>query len=181
MTIRMTKRNGGTGKRGGDGGAERRRERSIRPSEMAGRVVGERERPAKTPEDVAVAAMLLGRLPLFSGCTTEELERLAKSVDPTNFDAGERLCVAGADAPECYVVAEGEAVVTVGDIPVASVGPEDVVGERGPITGRPRAATVTAHTRMRTYAIPREQIRNIVETSPVAATVMRDELLRRYG
>jgi CRP-like cAMP-binding protein len=94
---------------------------------------------------------------------------------------GERLCVAGAESPECYIVAEGEAAVTVGDITVDVVGPEDVVGERGPITGRPRAATVTANTRMRTYAIPREEIRSIVETSPVAATVMRDELLRRYG
>ena len=34
---------------------------------------------------------------------------------------------------------------------------------------------------MRAYAIPRDEIRAIVETSPVAATVMRDELLRRYG
>jgi CRP/FNR family transcriptional regulator, cyclic AMP receptor protein len=177
MSIRMTRRNGGAGMRG----------RSIRPSDMAGRVggaageargVSPRE---KTPEDVAVAASLLGRLPLFSGCTTEELERLAKSVHPASFHAGERLCVAGGDSSECYVVAEGEAVVTVGDITVDRVGPEDVVGERGPITGRPRAATVTADTQMRTYAIPRDVIRGIVDTSPVAATVMRDELLRRYG
>ena len=88
MSIRMTKRNGGADQRG----------RSIRPSQMGG--------AAKTPEDVAVAAMLLGRLPLFSGCTTEELERLAKSVNPTRFFAGDRLCVAGGDAPVCYIVAE---------------------------------------------------------------------------
>jgi CRP-like cAMP-binding protein len=149
------------------------RDRSVRSSRTEG--------AAKSPEDVALAATLLGRLPLFSGCTTEELERLAKSVHPASFSAGERLCVAGAESPECYIVAEGEAAVTVGDITVDVVGPEDVVGERGPITGRPRAATVTANTRMRTYAIPREEIRSIVETSPVAATVMRDELLRRYG
>ena len=136
---------------------------------------------AKTPEDVAAAAMLLGRLPLFSGCTTDELQRLAKSVSPARFDAGERLCVAGGESPECYLVASGEAAVTVGNVTVGKVGADDVVGERGPITNRPRAATVTAHTSMFTYAIPREQLREIVETSPVAATVMRDELLRRYG
>lgn len=162
MSIRITKRNGGAGKR-----------ESIRTlrSDVA----------AKTPEDVAAAATILGRLPLFSGCTTEELEQLAKSVHPTQFHAGDRLCTAGGESPECYVVAEGEAVVTVGDITVGKVGPEDVVGERGPITNRPRAATVTANTSMRTYAIPSTEIRSIVDTSPVAATVMRDELLRRYG
>lgn len=162
MSIRITKQSGGAGKR-----------ESIRAIRTAG--------AAKTPEDVAAAAMLLGRLPLFSGCTTDELEQLAKSVHPTRFHAGERLCTAGGDSPACYVVAEGEAVVTVGDITIAKVGPEDVVGERGPIMNRPRAATVTANTSMRTYAIPSTQIRSIVETSPVAATVMRDELLRRYG
>ena len=160
MSIRMTKRNRGAGRRG----------RTI-----------ENQGPAKSPEDVAFAATLIGRLPLFSGCTTEELERLAKSVHPAEFHAGDRLCVAGADAPAAYIVAEGEAAVTVGDITVDTVGPADVVGERGPITGRPRAATVTANTKLRVYAIPREEIRSIVETSPVAATVMRDELLRRYG
>lgn len=161
MSIRFTRRNGGTPRR------------PVRSTQMSG--------AAKTPEDVAVAAKLLGRLPLFSGCTTEELERLAKSVHPANFHAGDRLCVAGSDSPEAYIVAEGEAAVTVGDITVDTVGPEDVVGERGPITGRPRAATVTANTSMRTFAIPSEEIRSIVESSPVAATVMRDELLRRYG
>lgn len=141
----------------------------------------ERTGAAKTPEDVAAAAALLGRLPLFSGCTTEELQRLAKAVSPVQFSAGERLCVAGGDSPECYIVASGAAAVTVGNVTVGTVGSSDIVGERGPITNRPRAATVTAVTSMLTYAIPREQLREIVETSPVAATVMRDELLRRYG
>jgi CRP-like cAMP-binding protein len=175
MSIRMTRRNGGTD--GVRGGSFRNGQGRIG---AAGGVRGVSPR-AKTPEDVALAATLLGRLPLFSGCTTEELQRLAKSVHPTSFHAGERLCVAGGDSSACYIVAEGEAVVTVGDITVGTVGPEDVVGERGPITGRPRAATVTANTRMVTYAIPREEIRSILDTSPVAATVMRDELLRRYG
>lgn len=141
----------------------------------------ERTGAVKTPEDVAAAAMLLGRLPLFSGCTTEELERLAKSVHPTRFQAGERLCVAGGESPVCYIVASGEAAVTVGNVTVGTVAAYDIVGERGPITNRPRAATVTASTAMLTYAIPREELRAIVDESPVAATVMRDEILRRYG
>jgi CRP-like cAMP-binding protein len=164
MAIRMTRRNAGKSARG----------TTFRNGQ--GRMGA-----AKTPEDVAFAAALLGRLPLFSGCTTEELQRLAKSAHPASFRAGERLCVAGGESSACYLVAEGEASVTVGDITIDTVGPEDVVGERGPITNRPRAATVTASTRMFTYAIPREEIRGIVEASPVAATVMRDELLRRYG
>jgi CRP/FNR family transcriptional regulator, cyclic AMP receptor protein len=91
------------------------------------------------------------------------------------------LCAAGTDSPEAYVVSEGEASVTVGNVTVDNVGPVDVVGERGPITGRPRAATVTARTHMVTYAIPRANLQALMNRSPVAATAMRDELLRRYG
>ncbi len=134
-----------------------------------------------TDERTTAAAALLERLPLFSGCTHNEIEQLASSSVPIAFHAGDRMCVAGTDAPECYVLAEGEVRVTVGNVEIATVRPVDVVGERGPINGRPRAATVTATTRVFAYAIGRTQLRELMLTSPTAAATMRDELLRRYG
>jgi CRP-like cAMP-binding protein len=142
---------------------------------------GEQASNGSTPEELFVKVGLLGRLPLFSGCTSTELRELAQEAYPIQFEAGEKLCVAGAHAPECYVITEGEAAVTVGKILVDTVRPLDVVGERGPITGRPRAATVTAKTPIETYAIGRSAITALLERSPTAAASMRDELLRRYG
>jgi CRP-like cAMP-binding protein len=97
------------------------------------------------------------------------------------FDAGDVLCAEGADAAECYVIAEGEATVTIGDDVVARVGHDDVVGEKGPIEGRPRAATVTATTHMLTVAISREHLLALMESSPAAAAAMRDLVAERYG
>ncbi len=134
-----------------------------------------------TNDEQAQAVSIIERLPLFSGCTHTEIERLAQAAHPIAFHAGDRICQAGEDSPECYVVAEGRADVTVGNVTVGEVGPTDVVGERGPINNRPRAATVTARTHMFAYAIPRGQIRNLLMTNPTAAAAMRDELLRRYG
>jgi CRP-like cAMP-binding protein len=134
-----------------------------------------------TNHERSQAVALLERLPLFSGCTHQELERLADAASPVAFHAGDKICIAGDASPECYVVAEGRAEVTVGAIKVDEVGPVDVFGERGPISNRPRAATVTARTHMLTYAIPREHLRSLMMTSPTAAATMRDELLRRYG
>lgn len=132
-------------------------------------------------DDKTVPVALLEQLPLFSGCTHKEIAHLAASSTPIAFHPGDRICSAGMDAPEAFVVAEGEARVTVGDVEVATVGPVDVVGERGPINGRRRAATVTAKTRLLAYAISREDLRDLMLTNPAAAAMMRDELLRRYG
>jgi CRP-like cAMP-binding protein len=134
-----------------------------------------------TNDEQVRAVALLEQLPLFSGCTHKEIERLAEAAHPIAFHAGDRICVAGEESPEAYVVAEGRAEVTVGNVTVGEVGPVDVVGERGPINNRPRAATVTARTHMFAYAIPRRQLRTLLTTNPTAAAAMRDELLRRYG
>ena len=48
-----------------------------------------------------------------------------------SFEPGEQLCAEGGEAPECYVIAEGEAAVTIGGRAVRTVGEDDVVGERG--------------------------------------------------
>ena len=134
-----------------------------------------------TDQENGRAVALLERIPLFSGCTSKEIERLAESASPVAFHAGDKICIAGDASPECYVVAEGRADVTVGAITVDEIGPVDVFGERGPINNRPRAATVTARTQMLTFAISRERLRDLMMTSPTAAAAMRDELLRRYG
>lgn len=153
----------------------------MKDSSTSGSNRGGQASNGSTPEEIFVKVGLLGRLPLFSGCTSTELRDLAEEAYPIQFEAGEKICVAGTHAPECYVITQGEAAVTVGSILVDTVKPLDVVGERGPITGRPRAATVTAKTPIESYAIGRTAITALLERSPSAAATMRDELLRRYG
>jgi cytochrome P450 len=124
---------------------------------------------------------LLERLPLFSACDPAELAWLAATAYPLAFDAGDTLCEQGADSPDCYLIAAGEALVTVDGVQVATAGADDVVGERGPIEGRSRSATVTATTHMITYAISRERLQELLRTNPTAAEHMRRSLAARYG
>jgi cytochrome P450 len=132
------------------------------------------------PAELAATIELLGRVPLFRGCRPEELKALASVAYPMSFDRGDELCVEGADAPECYVIAEGEAECTIGGKSVATVRQDDVVGELGPLRGQARAATVTATSHMLTYAISREELAKLVQSSPTASAAMEDELRRRY-
>jgi cytochrome P450 len=137
--------------------------------------------PGALGRDLDATVALLGRVPLFSACAPAELERLAHTAYPLSFDPGDVLCSEGADAAECYVIAEGEATVSIGDQVVATVRADDVVGEKGPIEGRPRAATVTAATQMITYAVSRDHLLALMESSPAAAAAMRDLVTERYG
>jgi CRP-like cAMP-binding protein len=71
-------------------------------------------------------------------------------------------------------------VVTIGRKGMGTMGEGDVVGERGVILDKTRAATVTATTHMLTYAISRERLRHVVETNAAAQAWMREEMQRLY-
>ena len=118
--------------------------------------------PVRTGERLAATVALLQRNSLFARCSTEELEQLAATAYPMSFEPGDMLCTEGGESPECYIIEEGHAVVTIGRKGVATVGEHDVVGERGVLLDTVRSATVTAMTHMITYAISRERLRALV-------------------
>jgi cytochrome P450 len=136
--------------------------------------------PRRSGSDLARTVALLGRASLFGRCTPAELEDLAATAYPVSFEPGEQLCAEGGEALECYVIAEGEGVVTIGGQTLGTVGESRVVGERGPLEGRTRTATVTASSRMTTWAISRDRLLALVERSPAAADGMYEEIRRRY-
>ena len=134
-----------------------------------------------TDDERAARIALLGRVPFFRSCSPADLATLAATAYPIAFDIGDTLCAEGADAPDCYVIAAGEAGVTIAGAPVATVGADDVVGERGLLLGAPRAATVTATSHIITYAISRERLQSVLDGSPDTAAAMRAEIERRYS
>lgn len=137
--------------------------------------------PVQKGARLAAAVGLLLRNPLFERCTRQELEQLASTAYPMSFDPGDVLCAEGDESPECYLIEEGQAVVTIGRKGVRTVGVDAVVGERGVLLDTVRSATVTAMTHMITYAISRERLRALVDGNPAARTWMLEETHRRYA
>jgi len=136
--------------------------------------------PVRTGTQLAATVALLAGNTLFQKCTRAELERLAATAYPMSFEPGDLLCIEGAESPECYIIEEGNAVVTIGRKGVGTVGEYDVVGERGVLLDTARAATVTAMTHMITYAISRARLRALVEANPAVREWMLAEMERRY-
>lgn len=164
---------------GGDVEADLRWRAALRD-----RIEGEPSRsdslPVRTGDELAAMVGMFSRNTLFDRCTKEEMEQLAATAYPVSFEPGDALCVEGADSPECYVIEEGQAVVTIGRRGVGAVGVDDVVGERGVLLDTARSATVTAASHMITYAISRERLRAVVDHNPAARRWMLDEMQRRY-
>ena len=136
--------------------------------------------PVQTGARLAATVHLLSTNSLFARCTEEELEQLAATAYPMSFEPGDLLSTEGGVSPECYIVEEGHAVVTIGRKGVATMGENDVIGERGVLLDTVRAATVTATTHMITYAISRERLRALVAGNVVARDWMLAEITRRY-
>ena len=125
--------------------------------------------------------MLLARADLFRDCTASEISDLASTAYSMTFETGDLLCEEGAESLECYVIGEGEAEVIIGGKMVRRVEVNDIVGERGPLTGTARTATVRATSHMHTFAISRERLRELAEGSPRARAGMFAYMKERYS
>jgi cytochrome P450 len=136
--------------------------------------------PTAPGHNLAQVSDLFARQSIFKACTEAELSELAATSYIVSFEPGDLLTAEGAESNECYVIDDGRAVVTIGRKGMGSMGEGDVVGERGVILDKARAATVTATSHMLTYAISRERLRQVVETNEKAREWMQAEMLRRY-
>ena len=131
--------------------------------------------------ELTATLVLLARAGLFRRCTPQEIAELAATAYPMSFEPGDRLTIQHAESLDCYVIAEGEADVMIDGQAVRTVREHDVVGERGPLEGTTRSATVTATSHMATYAISRARLLDLAAKSPTAAEGMFAYMRERYA
>ena len=85
---------------------------------------------------------------LFSACTDKELAQIARACDEVSVDSQAVVVEEGAAGEDFYLIVTGEAEVSRGGRPVATVGPGQYFGELSLLDESPRNATVTARTPM---------------------------------
>lgn len=133
------------------------------------------------PAELAARVTMFSGIPLFAACTEAELARLAASAVPIAFDRGDVMIAQGGESSEAYVVVEGSATVSIDGNVVGSVAADQIVGERGPIEGKVRAATVTADTHLLALGISRDRLAEVMASNPAAAAHMRGFTAAMYG
>jgi CRP/FNR family transcriptional regulator, cyclic AMP receptor protein len=112
---------------------------------------------------------LLRGVPLFSGCSNNELRELARTADEVDVREGTVLTREGTPGREFFVLIEGTARVTRKGRKLADLGPGDWLGEIALITNGPRTATVTTTSPVDLLAITDRRFRSVVETMPSIA------------
>lgn len=108
----------------------------------------------------------LAQVRLFSACNNRQLAKIARASDELSLPAGKVLMEQGQPGREAFVIVDGQATVTVGDIQVATVGPGDHVGELALLDGGPRTATVTAATDMTVLVISQRAFFALLDDVP---------------
>ena len=126
--------------------------------EQAEAVVGEHIRDARSKH--------LARVPLFSGCTEEELARIAHISKIVESPAGTILTEMGAPGNSFFFIIDGRVSV---QTPIGSgdpLRPGDFFGEMSLLDGEPRSATITATTDVRLLIVERSQFWRLLEEAP---------------
>jgi CRP/FNR family transcriptional regulator, cyclic AMP receptor protein len=122
---------------------------------------------------------LLRKVGLFSDLDDKDLQSLAEEFNERSFSQGETIALEGAGGLMFFVVESGEASVEVHGEEVATLGPGDSFGEVALIDRRPRTATVTATSDLRTYGLPVFVFRPFVEARPQVAWKLLEAMADR--
>ncbi|HEX3510211.1 MAG TPA: cyclic nucleotide-binding domain-containing protein [Solirubrobacteraceae bacterium] len=103
----------------------------------------------------------LKSIPLFSGLSEKALNTVAVFASETSVSSGKRLVHEGDYSYDLIVIESGTADVIKGGEVVGSLGPGDVFGEMGMLSGGKRTADVVATSSMRLITLSKWDLRRI--------------------
>src|SRR5271168_3804717 len=103
----------------------------------------------------------LKAIPLFSSLSEKALETVSVFASETSVSTGKRLVHEGDYSYDLIVIEAGTADVIKGGEVVGSLGPGDVFGEMGMLSGGKRTADVVATSSMRLITLSKWDLKRI--------------------
>lgn len=104
--------------------------------------------------------------PLFSSCSSKDLEKIAKAGDRVTFDKGDVLTKQGDPGKEAFIILSGKATVKRSGKKVATISTGSVVGELSLLDHGPRTATVVCETECQVLVISRGNFLRMIDKVP---------------
>lgn len=114
-------------------------------------------------------AQHLAAVPIFEDCSKKDLQTIARQVREISHDDGYVIASEGDPGAGLFVIAEGEADVTIGGKRVNHLKAGDFFGEMALLDGGPRTATVTSTTPITLYALTEWVFRGLLAEHPSIA------------
>ena len=122
----------------------------------------------------------LRNVPLFIDLDEPDLEQLARQMHERRFAEGTEVTTEGATGAGFFVIAEGNADVSVAGEQRATLGPGDHFGEIALIDDGVRSASIVAATDLLCYGLTPWEFRPFVEEHPQVAWALLQVLARRF-
>jgi CRP-like cAMP-binding protein len=158
---------------------------AVRREERLVMAEDEARRAAIAAEEQVRRLGVLARLPLFASLSDAEKTEVAAHLVHAPFLAGDVVTRKGAVAHWLYLIVGGDAEicdeVDGTRVHVALLGPGDVFGERGLLTGEPRGATVIAKTDLECYRLDKPGLEGVMHARPDIAQEMSRILTSRVA
>ena len=107
----------------------------------------------------------LGKVPLFTHCTSRDLEFIASRADEVEVPAGRQLVRQGRSGDTFYVLLDGEADVEVDGRPRPPLKAGDFFGEISMLDRGPATATIVTRTPARLMVMSHSQFRDAIKGS----------------
>lgn len=111
----------------------------------------------------------LRNVSLFQGCSTKDLEKIAKSSDEIKMPAGSLIVDQGQTGREAFVLVEGTVVVRRNGKKINTMGPGTVVGELSLLDHGPRTATVICETDCVLLLLDQRHFMGVLDDVPALA------------
>jgi small-conductance mechanosensitive channel/CRP-like cAMP-binding protein len=151
--------------------------------ELEVREESEERLAARARREEARQLMALRKVELFKVLEPAELEELAHSITHCPFGPGEIVARQGDESDCIYLMAKGNAAVTVTQDgmtrKVAELHDGSLFGEMGVLTGEVRSATVTAVGAVDCWRMDRQVVEGIIKRRPEVATALSRILAER--
>lgn len=123
----------------------------------------------------------LTAIPLFSHLSKRQRELVARHADETALPAGSVIMEQGDLAREVCIVLDGTVRVSGDGHTIADLGPGEVFGEMGVVTGHHRNATVTALTPVRLLVMFGPEFSGVAEEIAEIRSGIEEIIARRRG
>jgi CRP-like cAMP-binding protein len=126
-------------------------------------------------------AAKLSQIPLFTGLSQRDLERLGPMIDEVDVGANRPLAVEDTLGHEFFVLLDGACEVRVGDQVVAAVRPGDFFGEIALLDSDRRTASVIATEPSRVAVMTRSTFRDMSQRYPEIGERLRAAIDERVA
>lgn len=128
---------------------------------------------------MTVSRDAVASVPLFASLSKRELKELASTMHEYSFPAGKELMTEGQEGIGFFLIADGEAMVTLRGSEKRTLRAGDWFGEMALIDGGTRTASVKAVTDLRCFSLTSWEFRPLVLQHPAIAWAVMETLVKR--